>query len=387
MPADSLRSGQSVAAATGRASRSFLFSGNENLNPASTCGAEVRLGALGTGSLPSGRFHKTGAPGPRHFGGDLTNVPDGHRALKSGSCRKLPAQCGLSLNLNTSRQSDSTVGRTPFLEESTTVPRKDRMSEPQCVSEYMPEIIADLYKKQAAYLPRPDFLESQPEINGKMRAILVDWLVEVHSSLKLRAETLYLTVRVLDCYLSATAVPRKQFQLIGITALLLASKFEEIDPPKIRKLIWISDNSYTKKEVLTMECAMLKSLSFGLMVPTQVHFLDYLLSANGCDGPRHECLVHYFLELALVEGKMAKFLPSVLVSAALHFSNEVLGRRVVWSEKMSEISTLGEAELQDCVREMHALLKAVPTGKQQAVRKKYLKEKYHFVASIPVPGN
>jgi len=357
--------------------------GSENLNPSSTGAAKDSLGACGTGTLPSGRLEtKVHSSRTRHFGGDLTNltnIPDGHQALRSSSTRTSLGPLTLA-----SRRTAAPVG-TRILDgsERGDLPASKKDPKDPQVSDYIPAIIADLYKQQAVYMPRPDFLECQPEINGKMRAILVDWLVEVHSSLKLHEETLHLTVNVVDRHLDATPVPRKQFQLVGMTALLLASKFEEIDPPQIKKLVWVSDNSYTKEDVLLMECTMLKALGFELKAPTPAQFLDYLLGANDCDGPRHECLVKYFLELALVEAKMTKFMPSVLVSAALHLSNEVLGR-VAWPEKMAEISTHTQAELQSCVHEMRALLKAAPTCKQQAVRKKYLKEKYHFVASFPV---
>lgn len=72
-----------------------------------------------------------------------------------------------------------------------------------------------------------DYLKSQPDINVKMRSILVDWLIEVHGRFELMPETLYLTINILDRYLSLKTVSRRELQLVGISSILLACKYEE----------------------------------------------------------------------------------------------------------------------------------------------------------------
>lgn len=76
-------------------------------------------------------------------------------------------------------------------------------------------------------------MESQPEINSKMRGILVDWLVEVHKKFELTPESLYLTVNILDRFLSLKSVPRRELQLVGISSMLIACKYEEIWAPEV----------------------------------------------------------------------------------------------------------------------------------------------------------
>lgn len=90
-----------------------------------------------------------------------------------------------------------------------------------------------------------------------MRAILVDWLVEVHLKFKLVPETLYLTVNLIDRYLELVQVPRQKLQLIGVTAMLIASKYEEIYAPEVRDFVYITDRAYTKEEILDQEFDML----------------------------------------------------------------------------------------------------------------------------------
>jgi cyclin B len=76
-------------------------------------------------------------------------------------------------------------------------------------------------------------MEAQPDVNEKMRDILIDWLVEVHLKYKLVPETLYLTVSLIDKYLEKVVVNREKLQLVGVTAMLIASKYEEIYAPEV----------------------------------------------------------------------------------------------------------------------------------------------------------
>lgn len=73
----------------------------------------------------------------------------------------------------------------------------------------------------------------QPDINVKMRGILVDWLIEVHRKFELMPETLYLTINIVDRFLSEKAVSRRELQLVGISSMLIASKYEEIWAPEV----------------------------------------------------------------------------------------------------------------------------------------------------------
>ena len=110
---------------------------------------------------------------------------------------------------------------------------------------------------QTKYLIKP-YLEDQADINAKMRAILVDWLVDVHTKFRLVPETLYLCVRLTDKYCSLADVPRSKLQLVGVTALLLACKHEEIYPPEVRDCVYI-----TGKCCNTLVAILLVNKPFG----------------------------------------------------------------------------------------------------------------------------
>ena len=109
-------------------------------------------------------------------------------------------------------------------------------------------------------------MRQQAHINEKMRAILIDWLVEVHLKFKLVPETLYLTVNLIDRYLLGSPVERSNLQLVGVSALLLASKYEEIYPPELKDLVYITDKAYTQEQILGMEEKMVKALKYKMTI-------------------------------------------------------------------------------------------------------------------------
>lgn len=250
----------------------------------------------------------------------------------------------------------------------------------QHVGEYAPEIFSLLLKEEVKHLPRHNYMELQKDINAKMRAILMDWLVEVHMKYRLRNETLYLTVSTIDRYLTHMPVLRKKLQLVGVVAMFIAAKFEEINPPGVNDYEYITDNAYTKEDILNMECQMLTTLNFQIVVPTAAHFMDRLQRINDCDESHSE-FVHYLSELALLEIRMMRFTPSHLVSAAILLSNELLGRMIPWASIMQEHTNHAEEQLRPCVEELRSLLEGAAVHWLQAVRKKYQSAPHHRVAN------
>lgn len=117
-------------------------------------------------------------------------------------------------------------------------------------------------------------MQRQQDINEKMRAILVDWIIEVHLKFKLLPETLFITVSLIDRYLELVQIKRNNLQLVGVTAMLIASKYEEIYAPEVRDFVYITDNAYTKQEIFEMENHMLSTLEFNVTVPSAFQFLQ-----------------------------------------------------------------------------------------------------------------
>lgn len=244
-------------------------------------------------------------------------------------------------------------------------------SSEQMVAEYAPVIFDRLFaSEQEGFRPDPGYIRNQVEVNGKMRAILVDWLVEVHLKYKLRTETLFLSVSLIDRFLARVQVQRKKLQLVGVVAMCVASKFEDIAPPQVSDFVYITDNAYTQDEIRRAEVVMLTELSFNVVVPTPAHFVERLLRANGSDGVHTE-LVGYLLELALLDLHMIRHAASLLSAAAVLLANGLLRRAPSWPTALAHLARYSEFELQECVEELLAIFEAAPSSSLQAIRKKY----------------
>ena len=104
--------------------------------------------------------------------------------------------------------------------------------------------------------------EKQDDITEKMRSILIDWLIDVHSKFKLKCNTLFMTINIVDRFLSKERISRKQLQLIGVASMLIACKFEEIYAPEVRDFVYISDEVSLRQYSLTQNCPKISKLNF-----------------------------------------------------------------------------------------------------------------------------
>ena len=182
---------------------------------------------------------------------------------------------------------------------------------------------------QALSIASATYMGKQNDINEKMRAILIDWLVEVHLKFKLMIETLYLTVNVIDRYLEKETITRNKLQLVGVTAMFLASKYEEIYAPECRDFVYISDKAYTREQILAMEGGVLAKLNFQLTTPNAYVFLKRFSKVVGIiSAPRSktELLANFLVELTLQEYKMLKYLPSMIAASAVYLALKTMGQ-------------------------------------------------------------
>jgi len=255
-----------------------------------------------------------------------------------------------------------------------------QLDNPQHVAEYMQDIFHVLRREEPLSLPSPTYMDRQVYVNAKMRAILIDWLVDVHKKYKLRAETLFLAVQLIDRYLDIEVTGKSQLQLVGATALMIAAKFEEVYPPAIKEFEYVTDKAYTRQDILKMEVLMLKALKFKICCPTAMHFLDEYQGVNGCTET-HCDLAKYLLELTLVDYKMLKYAPSHLAAASILLSNKLL-RRPSWTPAAVSFTKMTEPMLKECAKEMCALLECAETSSLQAVRRKFSQSNYHAVAKL-----
>ncbi|XP_042380660.1 G2/mitotic-specific cyclin S13-7-like [Zingiber officinale] len=248
------------------------------------------------------------------------------------------------------------------------------------------DYVEDIYKfyKSSEHASKPhDYMDSQVEINAKMRTILADWLIEVNHKLQLAPETLYLTFNIIDRYLSMEFQTLfKEFQLVGVSAMLIASKYEEIWAPEVNDFLWMADRSYSREQVLGMEKRILNKLEWNLTVPTPYVFLVRFIKAAACDKEM-EHMVFFFAELALMNYSMIMFCPSLVASSAVYAAQCTLNKSPVWSERLKRHTGFSEDQLLDCTEMLvnsHAMARE---SKWKAAYKKYAEEDFSAVALRP----
>uniref|UniRef100_A0A8C8SIF5 Cyclin A1 n=1 Tax=Pelusios castaneus TaxID=367368 RepID=A0A8C8SIF5_9SAUR len=241
------------------------------------------------------------------------------------------------------------------------------------VGDYAEDIHQYLREAEIRYRPKPYYMRKQPDITSGMRSILVDWLVEVGQEYKLRTETLYLAVNFLDRFLSCMSVLRGKLQLVGTAAILLAAKYEEIYPPEVEEFVYITDDTYTKRQLLRMEHLLLKVLAFDLTVPTINQFLLQYLQRHGVCQFESNFLKIFF------------YLPSQTAAAAYCLANYTVNRHF-WPETLAAFTGYSLSEIVPCLSDLHRACLDASHRPQQAIREKYKLSKYLHVSFMEPPA-
>ncbi|KAJ6745512.1 CYCLIN-A2-4 [Salix koriyanagi] len=262
------------------------------------------------------------------------------------------------------------------------------IKDPQLCSLYAPRIYNNIRVKELDQRPSVDYMEKlQRDISPSMRGILIDWLVEVSEEYTLVPDTLYLTVNLIDRFLSQTYIEKQRLQLLGVTCMLIASKYEEIIPPRVEGFCFITDNTYTRGEVLKMESQVLNFLYFQLSVPTTKTFLRRFIHAAqaSCKVPcvELEFLANYLAELTLVEYSFLKFLPSLIAASAVFLARWTLNQSDhPWNSTLEHYSRYTASELRTTVLALENLQLNTNGCCLNAIRDKYRQQKFKSVATL-----
>ncbi|RLN14347.1 hypothetical protein BBJ28_00022632, partial [Nothophytophthora sp. Chile5] len=256
---------------------------------------------------------------------------------------------------------------------------------PGLVDEYACSIYENLRTREERYHVTEDVFARQTSVRPKMRSVLVDWLVEVHQRFELEPQTLYLTVNYVDRFLAHTPVKSQRFQLVGVAALLIASKFEEIYPCDMDDLLYICERSYSKTDLIQCERDMLNAFKFNLAVPSVTSFLGYFLHHVEEDELIGQ-LANYFSERALLSFAFgAAYRPSLvaatcLLAAYCYAENQTPS--LVWNSRLVELTGFRVEELLPCARGLWLTL--AEASDLVAVTTKYSAQEFGEVALLPM---
>ncbi|KAB2636919.1 cyclin-B3-1 [Pyrus ussuriensis x Pyrus communis] len=243
------------------------------------------------------------------------------------------------------------------------------------VSDYVDEIYQYYWVSEAQNPPPENFMSIQAGITHHMRGILVNWLIE----------KLCLMVTLLDQHLSQVTIKKDDMQLVGITALLLASKYEDFWHPRVKNLMSILVETYTRVKVLGMEKAFLKKLKFRLNAPTPYVFMLRFLKAAQSETKvfiANRLLLcglfcslntwFYLIELCLVEYEALRFKPSLLCAQITP----------AWTPLVTKYPKSGTALKTNCAEMVLRFHKAARVGNLKVTYEKYSSPDLSCVAVI-----
>ncbi|CAL1294473.1 unnamed protein product [Larinioides sclopetarius] len=211
--------------------------------------------------------------------------------------------------------------------------------------------------KDVVYCRDPKMLYRHPDLAPLMRAILFDWLMEVCEVYKMHRETFYLAVDYVDRFLTSKPdLPRNCLQLLGATALFVASKMEEIYPPKLESFAFVTDGACTEQQILQQELVLIMTLNWNLTPITVACWVNIFLQLYHIeDGenligpakcPRELFVeitrVSFVLDLCILDIESLRFSYSVIAASAIaHFISKEIAMHVSglsWTELLPCVS-------------------------------------------------
>ncbi|XP_045805508.1 G2/mitotic-specific cyclin S13-7-like isoform X1 [Trifolium pratense] len=253
--------------------------------------------------------------------------------------------------------------------------------------EYLDELY-NFYKLTEEENRASDYMESQKEINTKMRTIVVDWLVEVHRHFKLKTETLFLNINIIDRYLSLINVPKKELQLVAICSMSLACKYEEVSYPKVNDLLEISDKFYNRRQFISRERDIVEKLQWNFTVTTPYVFLVRLIRASIVQDKEMENMAFYLAELGLGNYYvMVLFSPSQIAAAAVYSARCILNRIQYWNQYLQNLAGYCIEQIKDCAKLLVRIYASAADVKTKSVYNKFSSPRKGHIALLPQPRN
>jgi hypothetical protein len=263
------------------------------------------------------------------------------------------------------------------------------------VSEYVVDICKYWRELEQRTSIRQNFLFNRNEgtASPQNRAVLIDWLYQVHDRFKLLSDTFHMTIQLIDRYLQLVDVSKHELQLIGSTALLIACKYEEMTIPGMNDFVYVSDNAYSKEDMKEMERRIFSTLSYDLGRPISINFLRRYSKIVQATDIEHT-LGKYLLDLTFLDHSFSHFLPSYVSACASFLSRYLFAyKRLtsstsiqflienIWPNKFMNYHTgYTYEQIRQGIEQLGQLLIAQDTTKLRSVQKKFSQSNMFSVA-------
>lgn len=223
---------------------------------------------------------------------------------------------------------------------------------------------------------------TKPNTTNKMRAILVNWMVQVHRRLCLQPDTLFIAIEIVDRFLEIKTVHSGNLQLLGAVALMLAAKYGEVGPAPVDTLIGLATNQYPRAHVLRMERLVFAQIAFNVAFPTVYLFMTQALQVTGATT-KGRYTARYIAELTLMEYRVLQYPPSLIGATCVFLAVQILANGAEqWTPALGEYSQWKLPAVEECAECLRAVCGAAPHPLRHAVRDKFSLPEYNEIAKI-----
>ncbi|KAK2764858.1 G2/mitotic-specific cyclin [Emmonsiellopsis sp. PD_33] len=302
--------------------------------PGRTTTSRSALGAKDTNKQRETSELKRPGSGSGVLGGTQMKRPSGQKTVRTETVGTIEEPPRKKVDIEKKAEIEEPAREDPVLEEAED--EKEDMEEvvdldtedlfdPLMAAEYVIEIFDYLKEIETKTMPNPNYIDHQEELEWKMRGILVDWLIEVHTRFRLLPETLFLAVNIIDRFLSAEVVALDRLQLVGVTAMFIASKYEEVLSPHVANFSHVADETFSDKEILDAERHVLATLNYDISYPNPMNFLRRISKADNYDI-QTRTLGKYLMEISLLDHRFMGYPQSHVAAAAMYLARLILDR-------------------------------------------------------------
>ncbi|KAH8924082.1 A/B/D/E cyclin [Atractiella rhizophila] len=213
----------------------------------------------------------------------------------------------------------------------------------QMVAEYHEEIFEYMSQLEGKALPDPNYMERQPDIQWAMRTSLVDWLLQIHMRYHMLPETLWIAINIFDRFLSKRIVNVHKVQLVGVTSMFIAAKYEEVMAPSVDEFAYITHDGYTKEEILKGERVILETLDFEISTYCSPYTWVRRISKADDYDVQTRTLSKFLMEVTLLDHRFLRAKPSLIAAIGMYMARIMLGQ--TWNHAFVFYSGFTEAQL------------------------------------------
>ncbi|KAN0064900.1 B-type cyclin [Thecaphora frezii] len=247
------------------------------------------------------------------------------------------------------------------------------------VAEYSAEIFGYMSRCEKQTMANPNYMDFQNEIQWHMRAILVDWLLQVHMRYHMLPETLWIAINIVDRFLSVRVVSLAKLQLVGVSAMFIAAKYEEILAPGVDEFVFMTENGYSREEILKGERIILATLDFNVSSYCSPYSWVRRISKADDYDIQTRTLSKFLMELTLLDHRFLRAKPSLIAAIGMFLAKKMLAGE--WDDAFVYHSNYTEEQL---VPGANLLLERLldPSIEEQFVYRKYANKKKFLRASI-----